>query len=54
MLPFLLLPPAAIAADEEADFGPAPAIEALLKLDMVLCLFVSRSGNYCYGIAVGS
>lgn len=37
MLPVLLWPPPAIIADEDADFGPAPAMEALLKLDMVLC-----------------
>lgn len=53
MLPFLLWPPAAMAADEEADFGPAPAMEALLKLDMVSSIFVSVR-EYRYGIVVAS
>lgn len=47
-----LLPPAAIADDEEADFGPAPAMEALLKLDMVssVCVCLSLSVMCGYGV----
>ena len=52
MLPFLLLLPpiAAIAADEEADFGPAPAMEALLKLDMVYSFCLVSVSVRDYGL----